>query len=284
MSTVTVDRCIDTYMDYHDKHSKPATILSFSFTLNKFREMFSGYDIRHVAYGDVAAFLELITEGLSQGTKNSRARHISALYNFTKEAFDIDVSNPCSKGIIKKLYKKPRFVPPELADEESINEMIYRADGRDRLMLELMARAAMRIGEVLSITPADLETDANVIVLKNPKSGRERENVQLYKRLTLSLSRYIEENKIGNNEKIFPISYSTAYRMVSERGKSVGINIAPHDLRRHAATHASRSGVPLELVSKVLLRHSDMATTQRYLGIVTTIEANRMMESLYGRS
>lgn len=48
----------------------------------------------------------------------------------------------------------------------------------------------------------------------------------------------------------------------------VGIKLRPHDLRRHAATFASRSGVPIEIVSKVLLRHADLSTTQRYFGKV----------------
>ena len=33
------------------------------------------------------------------------------------------------------------------------------------------------------------------------------------------------------------------------------------DLRRHAATYASRSGVPIEIVSKVILRHANPSIT-----------------------
>jgi len=62
----------------------------------------------------------------------------------------------------------------------------------------------------------------------------------------------------------------------------VGINLRPHDLRRHAATYASRAGTPLEIVSKVILRHADLPTTQRYLGNVSDIEAIRWIENLHG--
>jgi integrase len=61
--------------------------------------------------------------------------------------------------------------------------------------------------------------------------------------------------------------------MVNKVGRMVGIKLRPHDLRRHAATHASRSGTPIEIVSKVILRHAHLATTQRYLGKVTDVEA-----------
>jgi integrase len=55
----------------------------------------------------------------------------------------------------------------------------------------------------------------------------------------------------------------------------VGVQLRPHDLRRYAATYASRSGVPIKIVSKVILRHSNLSTTQRYLGKITGTEAIR---------
>ena len=70
--------------------------------------------------------------------------------------------------------------------------------------------------------------------------------------------------------------------MVKKAGELVGIRLKPHDLRRHAATYASRAGTPIEIVSKVILRHANLATTQRYLGKVTDLEAMRWIESLHG--
>ena len=70
--------------------------------------------------------------------------------------------------------------------------------------------------------------------------------------------------------------------MVVKVGDKVGIKLRPHDLRRHTATFASRSGVPIEIVSKVILRHADLSTTQRYLGKVSDYETIRWVENLYG--
>jgi integrase len=70
---------------------------------------------------------------------------------------------------------------------------------------------------------------------------------------------------------------------VAKVGRLVGIKLRPHDLRRHAATYASRSGVPIEIISKIILRHADLSTTQRYLGKVSDTEAIRWVENLYGR-
>jgi integrase len=52
--------------------------------------------------------------------------------------------------------------------------------------------------------------------------------------------------------------------MVVKAGKLVGIHLRPHDLRRHSATYASRSGVPIEIVSKVILRHANLSTTKSF--------------------
>ena len=59
--------------------------------------------------------------------------------------------------------------------------------------------------------------------------------------------------------------------MVVNAGKLVGIHLRPHDLRRHSATYASRSGVPIEIVSKVILRHVNLSTTLRYLGTISDV-------------
>ena len=69
---------------------------------------------------------------------------------------------------------------------------------------------------------------------------------------------------------------------MKKTGNLVDIDLKPHDLRRHAATYASRSGTPIEIVSKVILRHTNLSTTQRYLGKVADIEAMRWIDSLHG--
>jgi integrase len=96
------------------------------------------------------------------------------------------------------------------------------------------------------------------------------------------LKEYITRKGIGSDQRIFPISYTAGREVVNKAGKVVGIHLKPHDLRRHAATYASRSGVPIEIVSKVIRRHANLSTTQRYLGTVSDVEAMRWIDNLYG--
>jgi integrase/recombinase XerD len=166
-------------------------------------------------------------------------------------------------------------------DKETIDEIIFRTMNiRNRIMLKLMARGGMRIGEVLNLKSADIQE--RTLAVQNPKSCRVGETVYVPRKLLLRLNDYVRANNFNGGERIFPISYVAAWSMVKKAGKLVDIELRPHDLRRHAATYASRSGTPIEIVSKVILRHADLSTTQRYLGKVNDSEAIRWIETLYG--
>ena len=182
---------------------------------------------------------------------------------------------------MRKLFKEPKPAPWDILEKDVVDEMIFRTENpRNRLMLELMARGGMRIGEVLKLTPKDIEE--RKVIIRDPKSGKETEVVFIPQKVADRLKEYIREKGIRSDQRIFPITYPAARAVVKKAGKLVGINLKPHDLRRHAATYASRAGTPIELVSKVILRHANLSTTQLYLGKVSDLEALRWIENLYG--
>jgi integrase/recombinase XerD len=149
------------------------------------------------------------------------------------------------------------------------------------LILELQARCGLRIGESLKIKVSDISE--RKIVLREPKSGKEAEVAYMPEPIAKRLEEYIRCQNLGPEDRIFPVSYSTARSMIKSLGAQLKILIRPHDLRRHSATYASRNGVPLEIVSKVILRHQDLKTTQAYLGKVSESEAIRWMDVIHGK-
>jgi len=183
--------------------------------------------------------------------------------------------------MLKKFYRSPGFTRWTILEKEVVDEVIFRTiKPRNRLMLELIARGGMRISEVLQLTPNNIED--RKLTLRSPKGGKELEIVFIPQKIADRLKEYINVKRIGSDQRIFRISYTAARRVVNKAGKVVGIHLWPHDLRRHAATYASRSGVPIEIVSKVILRHANLSTTQRYLGTVSDVEALRWIDNLYG--
>ena len=222
-----------------------------------------------------------LTEGRKPQTKRARFTGLLAFFNFAKNNLDPDFINPCDSPMLRKLFRTKVKTQFDILEKETVDEIIFRTNKmRDRLILELMARGAMRIGEVLKIVPNDITE--RKILLREPKSGREHEMIFIPQRVADRLKEYVKTKNIGLHEPILPICYEAARSVVLKAGRLVGIHLRPHDLRRHAATFASRSGVPLEIVSKIILRHSNLSTTtQIYLGRISDSEALKWIETIY---
>ena len=228
----------------------------------------------------ILTFLNKITEGRKPGTKRVRYAHLSAFFNFIKNNLASDLINPCDSPMLRQLFRAT--TPPywDFIEKETIDEIIFRTtQTRNRLILELMARGGMRIGEVLKLTFRDIID--RKLILRNPKSGKEHEIVFIPKRVAERLKEYAQSVCKSSYDQIFPISYEAARVIVAKAGRLVNIKLRPHDLRRHSATYASRSGVPIEVVSKVILRHANLSTTQLYLGKISEIEAMNWIDNLY---
>jgi integrase/recombinase XerD len=275
-----VSKAIKICLDYHQNHSKPNTVRSYGAILKKFGLIFGDKDLEEISSEDILTFLDTITDGTKQQTRRTRYSHLAAFFNFIINNIDERIQNPCANQLLKKLYKANTPVQWDSFEKETIDEIIFRTTKlRHRLILELMARGGMRIGEVLKLTPDDIA--GQKLLIRDPKSGREQEVIFITQKIADRLREYITSKQIEFNQRIFPISYEAARSMVKKAGEMVGVQLRPHDLRRHAATYASRSGVPIEIVSKIILRHSNLSTTQMYLGKVSDNEAMRWIENLY---
>jgi integrase/recombinase XerD len=229
----------------------------------------------------MVSFLTQLTEGNKQLTKHTRHSYLGSFFDFMKNNNDPSLLNPFDNRMMRRLFKISKIPQWKILEKEVVDEIIFRTiKPRNRLILELMARGGMRIGEVLILPPADV--DEPKLTLKDPKSGRVQGAVFIPQKLADRLKEYIHGKEIKPEERIFPITYTAARGMVKKAGLLAGGHLRPHDLRRHAATFASRSGVPIELVSKVILRHANLSATQGYLGKVSDVEAIRGIENLYG--
>lgn len=260
---------------------KKNTTRAYESTMLSFRESFGERDLNSLTSEEVLSFLTRITEGRKQLTKRTRYSHLKTFFNFIKNNMNQDFQNPCDSPMLRKLFRPTAATHWKIFEKEVVDEIIFRiTKPRNRLMLELMARGGMRIGEVLKLTPSDIED--RKLILRDPKSGREEEVVYIPQKVADRLKEYIRDRGIELHQRIFPITYAAARMIAKKAGSLVGVDLRPHDLRRHAATYASRSGVPIEIVSKVILRHANLSTTQRYLGKVSDIEAMKWIENLYG--
>jgi integrase/recombinase XerD len=251
------------------------------FVLSKFNSRFREKDLSSITPDEVLSFLNTVTEGTKQSTKRTRYSCLGSFFSLIKNTVEPKLENPCSTPMLRKLFQRAKLPPWTILEKETVDEIIFRTlKPRNRLMLELMARGGMRISEVLNLRAEDV--DSRKLILTAPKSGMEAEVVFIPQKIADRLKDYVEQKGIVGQQRIFPLTYQGARMIVKRAGALVGIKLRPHDLRRHAATHASRSGTPIEIVSKVILRHANLSTTQRYLGKVSDTEAMKWIENLYG--
>jgi integrase len=249
--------------------------------MSKFCDAFSDQQLNEVTVDHILDFLNQLTDGCKPQTKRVRYAHLAAFFNFVKNNLISDFVSPCDSKMLRKLYRPNVKIQWDILEKETVDEIIFRTtNARNRLMLELMARGGMRVGEVLKLKAGDVQD--RKLIIHDPKSGKEHEIIYIPQKVADRLKEFIRVNDINFHQRVFPICYEATRSIVRKAGNLVGIHLRPHDLRRYAATYASRCGVPLEIVSKVILRHSNLATTQMYLGKISDTEAMKWIENMYG--
>jgi integrase/recombinase XerD len=250
--------------------------------LEKYEAAYSQQVLDSIGSHGIYDFLETVTQHLSKSTRRLRYAQMKAFYNFIIDRCSLNMKNPCNTALLRKSYRAPKQLPHKILEREIVDEMIYcTRRQRDRLILELQARCGLRIGELLKIKVSDISD--RTITLREPKSGKDAELAYMPDSVSKKLAEYIKEKGLQSDDRPFPICYSTARTLVRRLGEKVKVRISHHDLRRYSATYASRNGVPLEVVSKIILRHQDLKTTQVYLGKVSDTEAIRWVDILHGK-
>ena len=84
--------------------------------------------------------------------------------------------------MMRKLFRSKVTVSWNIIEKETVDEIIFRTTKiRNRLILELMARGGMRIGEVLKLTFNDIQ-GRKLVIRERIGSGHANHIKTLYKR------------------------------------------------------------------------------------------------------
>jgi site-specific recombinase XerD len=175
------------------------------------------------------------------------------------------------KSPVRRIHKvKTTKVIKETFSDESME--ILRdtcTDLRNLAMIELLASAGIRVGELVLLNREDINfNERSCIVLG--KGDKERE-VYFNARTKIHLKCYLEQ-RTDNNPALFVSLSSPHSRLtisgVENRLRQLGkraniIKVHPHKFRRTLATMAIDKGMPIEQVQK-LLGHVKIDTTLHY--------------------
>ena len=149
---------------------------NYEFIFTQFQDEFGDREVDSISPDEILSFLTKITDGNKLTTKRNRYSSLKAFFNYIKNSIDPNFQNPCDTPILRKIFKDRKAPPWPIFEKELIDEIIFKTTNpRNRIMLELMARGGMRVGEVLKIRPIDVQD--RKITLPDPKSGKESEVV-----------------------------------------------------------------------------------------------------------
>ena len=124
----------------------------------RFNNEFGNRDIDSITQDEILSFLTRLTEGTKQTTKSNRYSCLKAFFNYIRNTIDFEIQNPCDTPILRKIFRANRPEQWKIIEKDSIDEIIFRTvNPQNRIMLELMAKGGMRIGEVLKIRPIDFK-------------------------------------------------------------------------------------------------------------------------------
>lgn len=147
-------------------------------------------------------------------------------------------------------------------------------DKRDGALLALLARAGLRLSEVVALTLSAVRLEAQAGALLVPTSaGRAPRQVPLSAEARAALTAYLEVRPAASQTpELFltrswgPLTTRDAQRIITEAARRAGIEkkVTPHVLRHTFATRFLQKGGDLATLA-TLLGHSSVATTTRYL-------------------
>ena len=273
---------IQLHKDYLASFAKPTSRAAYHHLYVHFLKAFPSKELESFTAQEIFDFLNQITQGRMQATRRLRFQQIKSILNFGINNLELNFKNPCGTPMLSTSFRAPKRSPRDLIDKETMDTVIYRTDNlRDRLILELGARCCMRIGEILKLKPKNVI--GTHLTLENPKSGKDTETVIMPEKVAQRLQKYMQEKGLTEDQRIFKMSYSGARSMMNKIQKKFGIKLKLHDLRRFGATYASRAGVPLEIVSRNLLRHSDLKISQLYIGASSPAQTQKWLDTIYER-
>ena len=187
-------------------------------------------------------------------------------------------SDPAENLKPPKVEKKA----PEILTVEEVDRLLQKPDRenvkgiRDSAMLELLYATGMRVSEMLHLQVSDVNLQLGYVICHD----HEKERIipigipckkALEKYMAVSRPAFVEnkeETALFTNCSGKAMSRQGFWKVLKGYADAAGIrgDITPHTLRHSFAVHMLQNGADIRSVQE-MLGHSDISTTQIYLGM-----------------
>ena len=206
----------------------------------------------------------------------SLARHLSAL----RGLFSFGLKEGCLSADPAAFLENPKLpkLLPDVLSIQEISDILNQPDlstklgFRDRVMLEVLYAAGLRVSELCGLEVLDFDMHAGILKIFG-KGSKER-LVPVHSAAGEFLSQYLtvwrplfepKEKYMFLNRSGKGLSRQAVWKLVRKYAASAGIHkaISPHSFRHSFATHLLEGGADLRVV-QLLLGHADISATEIY--------------------
>jgi integrase/recombinase XerD len=161
---------------------------------------------------------------------------------------------------------------------------------RDRALIELLYATGLRVSELVSLRPADLNLEASFLTCTG--KGDKQRLVPIGDEAATWVSRYMRDARkalLGrrSSQRLFVnargggpgLTRVGFWKILKGYARQAGLTraLSPHMLRHSFATHLLERGADLRAI-QMMLGHADVSTTQIYTHVL-----EHRMRSLYDR-
>ena len=183
----------------------------------------------------------------------------------------------------------PRYLAVEDVDRLLEQPVVTTPRGlRDRALIELLYATGMRVSELLSLRPADVNLDASYLTCTG--KGSKQRIVPIGDEAAAWVKKYVREsrpallakrtsprlfvNARGGGPGLTRVGF---WKILKAYARQAGLTktLSPHTLRHSFATHLLERGADLRAI-QMMLGHADLSTTQIYTHVL-----EQRMRSVY---
>lgn len=159
---------------------------------------------------------------------------------------------------------------------------------RNALLIKFLFDGCLRVSEALGVRPVDLQRTPDGWTLRVSGKGNKPGLVAISASIAAELQSYCYRAKIGEGERIFPVSRSQAFRIVTEAFDRAGIPRPSKERDHVGGVHVLRHSGAIERLRLTgnpravqdQLRHKSALMTMRYLKTLSADESLRIQQAV----
>ena len=221
---------------------------------------------------------EMRTKGFSEVYLRMIQNQLTSLFTHASRIYDLH-TNPCKK--VKRMGSSDnRSLDFWTVDEYQKFIQTMVPGGRYYLIFEILFWTGCRIGELLALTPKDVDFERNQIsitktyyrterqdVITEPKTKQSVRLIEITKFLKQEIKDFIDSHyEVPENERLFPIVQEAVQHKMKHQMEKAGVKkIRVHDLRHsHIALLIEKGMQPLVIAQRV--GHDSVNTTMNIYG------------------